>query len=122
RRVDVSTAASVHLRSPPDRQDGCQGETRPMTRNQQLTIGVIVLVAVAVYLVQDAAKKTETIKTQNETIDAQRRQVNAAEFGRTQAEARVSMVAAERDRYLAKIGELEQQLRNLSPAPAGSPS
>jgi hypothetical protein len=88
-----------------------------MTKNQ-LTLALVVVGILLVIALEDSAEKNETINAQNATIDAQRRQVSNAEFARAQADARVSMVAAERDRYLATVGELEAKLKAIPPAGA----
>jgi tRNA A37 threonylcarbamoyladenosine modification protein TsaB len=92
-----------------------------MTKNQlYVTLAIVVIVAVA--FAADAAEKAQTIERQSATIDAQRRKVDAAEYARAEESVRASKAEAERHRYFAKVGELEQQLRKLPLAPAGSQS
>jgi uncharacterized protein (DUF3084 family) len=85
-----------------------------MTKNQQLTIGIVVLAVIVLYLMQDVKQKAQTIDNQNARIDAQRAELSRASFAWQQENQRANQHATESNRKSVEIASLKEQLREIS--------
>jgi hypothetical protein len=86
-----------------------------MTKNQQVTIGIIVLAVVVVYLAQ-------AVKERDETIQAQEKKLSDADFAWWQENRRANQHAAESNRKSVEITRLQEQIRALSSRAHGEAS